>query len=82
MFQTLCNTYQKIVHDSEIKVFGGSVKGPPRRHKLRLNLNEQTGYQIHMANSQEEKQLFGILIVSSILNQPILVTEKLSRELL
>lgn len=35
-----------------------------------------------MANSMEEKQLFGILIVTTILNQPRLATHKLCRDFL
>ena len=82
VFQSVCDTYQKIVYESENKVFASTVKLPARRQKLRVGFDKEKGCQIQMANSLEEKQLFGIMIVTTILNQSRFATQKLCRDFL
>lgn len=77
MFQSVCDTYQKIVYEAENKVFSNAVKLPARRQKLKVFFDQENGYQIQMANSMEEKQLFAIFIITTILNQPRIATYKL-----
>lgn len=46
VFQSVCDTYQKIVYEAENKVFATAVKLPARRQKLRVGFDKDKGYQI------------------------------------